>query len=153
MTFNGLHDIPENRHLHDHCRENLKSYIQWRSPCAYLARANRLTCSLRALTNGADRQAPTACLMHTLRHLRICQGHSCVSRKVCVSTIAIALGSSVTDGEANSSGIVLLIIYTIHMSSCCVEACRLSARHCVIPEDQSLYLSFLIALQITCSSN
>jgi hypothetical protein len=39
-----------------------------------------------------------------------------------VSTIAIAHGSSVPDGEANSFGIVLLIIYTLHMSSCCVKA-------------------------------
>jgi hypothetical protein len=38
-----------------------------------------------------------------------------------VSTIGIAHGPSVPDGEANSLGIVLLIIYTLHMSSCCVK--------------------------------
>lgn len=61
-------------------------------------------------------------LLHEAHHrLCVCQGHFYFPSNVCVSTIAIVRGPSVPDGEANSLGIVLLIIYTLHMSSCCVK--------------------------------
>jgi hypothetical protein len=64
---------------------------------------------------------PHGLLDQAHHHLWLCQGHLYFSRNVCISTIAIAHGPSVPDGEANSFGIVLLIIYTLHMSSCCVK--------------------------------
>jgi hypothetical protein len=44
-----------------------------------------------------------------------------------MSTIAIAHGPSVPDGAANSFGIVLLIIYTLHMPLRCVKAAHAHA--------------------------
>ena len=64
---------------------------------------------------------PHGLLDQAHHHLCVCQGHFYFPRNVCISTIAIAHGPSVPDGEANSFGIVLLIIYTLHMSSCCVK--------------------------------
>jgi len=68
-----------------------------------------------------QRFRPHSLLDQTHRHLCVCQGHFYFPRNVCISTIDIAHGPSVPVGEANSLGIVLLIIYTLHMSSCCVK--------------------------------
>lgn len=64
---------------------------------------------------------PHGLLDRTHHHLCVYQGQFYFPKNVCISTIAIPHGPSVPDGEANSLGIVLLIIYTLHMSSCYVK--------------------------------